>query len=340
MILGWIDQACESGARLVPACDALGITPRTIARWRKSGGRPDGRQGPKTEPQNKLSKRERKHLLDVANSPRFRDKSPKQIVPLLADQGVYIGSESTMYRVLRDHGQQSHRGRAKAPSSTRPREHCATGPNQVWSWDITYLKSPVRGEFFYLYLILDVWSRKIVGASVHRREDGLLAADLFRRVHTAENVEAHDMLCVHADNGGPMKGATLKATFDALGITPTYSRPKVSNDNPYSESIFRTVKYRPEFPAKPFESIAAAKRWVNTFVVWYNTKHLHSSIGFTTPNDRHQGKAPLVLLKRQRVYEQARKRNPSRWARHTRKWEAPKEVLLNSSTETRQRWAA
>ena len=139
---------------------------------------------------------------------------------------------------------------------------------------------------------------------------------------------------------GCKRRIVIECQKEVVAQHPTYSRPKVSNDNPYSESIFRTVKYRPEFPAKPFESIAAAKRWVNTFVVWYNTRHLHSSIGFTTPNDRHQGKAPLVLLKRQRVYEQARKRNPSRWARHTRKWEAPKEVLLNSSTETRQRWAA
>ncbi len=338
MILEWIEEACCAGARLEPSCKILGLNSRTIKRWRERGGGADGRHGPKREPANKLSPKERAQVLEVANSPRFRDKSPKQIVPTLADEGEYIASESSMYRVLREEGQQNHRGRAKAPSSPTPREHRATGPNQVWSWDITYLKAPIRGEFFYLYLILDIWSRKIVGAVVHEQEDGELAAQLFRQTTKAEDIDpdADDMLFVHSDNGGPMKGATLKATFDLLGVTPTYSRPSVSNDNPYSESIFRTVKHRPEFPKKPFESLEAAIQWVEVFIKWYNTEHLHSSISFTTPADRHSGAGDEILLKRQRVYENARKRNPNRWSKGTRNWVAPNIVFLNPSKETKE----
>ncbi len=337
MILKGVDEAQRAGARFEPACEIIGLSPRTLERWRKPKGRADNRHGPKTEPGNKLSAQERKQVLEVANSPRFRDKSPKQIVPTLADEGLYIASESTMYRVLREAGLQNNRGRAKAPSMLRPKEHCATGSNQVWSWDITYLRSPMRGEFYYLYLILDVWSRKIVGATVYEREEGEYASELFRQAVKVEGIEDTDKLFVHSDNGSPMKGSTLKATFDLLGVTPTYSRPQVSNDNPYSESVFRTVKYRPEFPKKPFESLEAATQWVEAFVKWYNTEHLHSSISFTTPADRHSGAANEILLKRQRVYEAARRQNPERWSKKTRAWRAPDVVFLNPSKETKKK---
>jgi hypothetical protein len=206
------------------------------------------------------------------------------------------------------------------------------GPNQVWSWDITYLRAPVVGMFFYLYLFVDVWSRKIVAHAVHECEDSELASELFESVVSEQRLEGVELV-LHQDNGSPMKGATLKATIERLGVIPSYSRPHVSDDNPYSESLFRTLKYRPHYPRKPFESLEEARRWVEDFVTWYNHEHLHSSIGFVTPLDRHDGNADAILAKRKAVYEQARQRHPERWSGKTRAWDAPMEVVLNPAKE-------
>jgi len=333
MILQLIEEAQAAGARLRPCCEVLGLDVRTIQRWRSHGIGDDQRHGPKTVPSNKLSDSECKELLAIANSQEFRNKSPKQIVPILADRKKYIGSESTLYRLLRAEGQQNHRGRAKPPTSKPPTEHRATGPNQVWSWDITYLRTPVVGMFFYLYLIMDVWSRKIVGYAVYECENSELASQLFESVIRDEDL-AGVHIVVHQDNGGPMKGATLKVTLEKLGCLASYSRPHVSDDNPYSESLFRTLKYRPNYPRKPFETIEIARRWVEDFVVWYNREHLHSAVGFITPEDRHDGSTEVIIARRLRVYEQARKRHPERWARNMRNWDAPREVFLNPSKET------
>lgn len=339
MILDLIAEAQAAGARLAPCCGVLGLDPRTVQRWRAQDVGDDGRHGPKTDPPNKLSDAERRRVLDVANSDEFRDMSPNQIVPTLADRGEYIASESSFYRVLREADQLEHRGRTKPPVSHPPREHCATGPNQVLSWDITYLRSPVVGMFFYLYLFIDVWSRKIVGLRVEHVEDGDLASELLVEICRRDDLDP-DGLVVHQDNGGPMKGATLKATMERLGILASYSRPHVSDDNPFSEALFRTLKYRPHFPRKPFESLEAARTWVADFVAWYNEVHLHSAIGFVTPAARHDGHAHEILEARHDVYELARRRNPKRWARHTRNWKAPHEVFLNPSQETRLQLAA
>ena len=172
--------------------------------------------------------------------------SPKQIVPKLADQGIYIGSESTFYRVLKEQQMINH----------RPNEHVADGPCQVWSWDITYLRSPVSGMFFYLYMIVDVWSRKVVAATVFEEESMDLSARLFTRACFTHGVQPEGLV-LHSDNGGPMKGSTMLATLQKLGVVPSFSRPMVSDDNPYSESLFRTMKYRPEYPSKPFENLGA-----------------------------------------------------------------------------------
>lgn len=333
-ILELIDEARAAGARLRPCCQVLGLDVRTVQRWRLRGGGEDRRYGPPQEPRNKLSAQERKALLSIANSPEFRDKPPKQIVPTLADRKTYIASESTFYRTLREEGLQHHRGRAKAPSSKPPAEYRATGPNQVWSWDITYLRAPVVGMFFYLYLFMDVWSRKIVAHAVYERECSTLASELFTAIIEAEGLDGAGIV-VHQDNGSPMKGATLKATLEKLGMLASYSRPHVSDDNPYSESLFRTLKYRPVYPKKPFESLEAAQAWVRDFVAWYNHEHLHSSIGFVTPAARHDGKAQAILAQRKHVYRLARERHPERWANQTRAWEAPQEVFLNPSKETR-----
>ena len=322
-----VDEALAAGARLCAICPILGLSIRTVQRWRCTGGGDDGRHGPNTVPKNKLSEAERKKVVDIANSPEFRDLSPKQIVPTLADRGEYCGSESTFYRVLHEQDMVKHRAKTRPPRP-RPRALRATGPNQVWSWDITYLRGPVRGAFFYLYLIVDVYSRKIVSFRVEDYECMELSSELIVWACAREGVE-RDQLTLHSDNGGPMKGATMLATLLVLGVVASFSRPRVSNDNPYSESLFRTLKYRPGYPSKPFESIDAARAWVTGFVRWYNCEHLHSAIRFVTPDDRHEGRDGEVLAKRKRVWESARKRRPERWSGSTRDWTPVGAVLLN-----------
>jgi putative transposase len=334
MILGWVDEARARGARLVRCCREVGLDARTLQRWRAQNVGEDRRYGPKSAPQNKLSAAERERVLKIANSPEYRDKSPKQIVPSLADQDTYIASESTFYRVLRDEEQLAHRGRAKPPVSRPPREHRATGPKQVFSWDITYLRSPVVGMFFYLYLFVDVWSRKIVGWRIERQESSELAAELLDELCATDRLDP-TRLVIHQDNGAPMKGATFKATMDRLGVTPSFSRPHVSDDNPFSEALYRTMKYRPFYPRTPFDSLEHARTWVARFVAWYNQEHLHSAIGFVTPAARHDGRDQAILKRRRRVYERARRRNPERWARTIRVWDAPTEVVLNPAKDHR-----
>ena len=329
MITKLIDDAAKAGARLERSCEVMGLSTRTLQRWCSQGECGfDRRFGSKTSPANKLSMAERNQVLEVANRPEHRDRSPKQIVPQLADEGVYIASESTFYRILKEEDALHHREPSRPRSHARPREHIATGPLQLWSWDITYLRSPVRGAFYHLYLVEDVWSRKIVGWAVHEEESMELSSQLIDETATRLGCE-RNQLVLHSDNGGPMKGATMLATLDQLGIIPSFSRPRVSDDNPYSESLFRTLKYRPEYPRGAFGSLEAARKWVAGFVAWYNTEHLHSAIGFVTPDDRHQARDKKIFAKRTRIYREARKRNPQRWSGKTRKWEHDEVVRLN-----------
>lgn len=328
MILGMIDEAVEAGARLESACELVGLTDRTVQRWREADIGDDGRAGPRTVPANAFTPAEKATVLNVMNSPEYRDLSPKQVVPRLADEGRYIGSESTIYRILRAEGLNAHRGRAKPRTVRTIDEHVATAANQVWSWDITYLLSSVRGRFYFLYLIVDVWSRRVVGFEVHEEESMELSAALVKKTCIVENVNPCGLV-LHSDNGGPMKGSTMLATLTMLGIVPSFSRPSVSDDNPFSESLFRTLKYRPEYPHKPFESIEQARAWVERFVAWYNTEHRHSGIRFVTPDERHRGREVAVLANRVRVYDRARRKNPNRWSCRTRNWSAISAVFLN-----------
>jgi transposase InsO family protein len=330
-ILALIDEARAAGARQKPCCAVVGINARTLQRWRAVDGGDDMRMGPKTEPANKLSAAERAVVLVIAASPEYCDKSPKQIVPNLADDGRFVASEATFYRVLREEGLLAHRGRQKPRTSNPPREHRATGPGQLMSWDITYLRAPVLGMFFFLYLYLDVWSRKIVGWRVEDRECGELASQLLRDICEREDLDEN--VVVHQDNGAPMKGATFKATMEKLGVTASFSRPHVSDDNPFSESAYRTLKYHPAYPHGPFDSLEAARAWVSAFVAWYNHEHLHSGIGFISPADRHEGRSDRILARRRAVYKTARRRNPARWSRDIRAWNAPSEVVLNPAKD-------
>ncbi len=326
-----IEEAVLAGARRGPACRLMGLSVRTVERWRV-GPDADARQGPHHRPANQLTPGERDTILAVVTSAAYRELSPHQIVPHLADAGRYLASESTIYRILREERLLQHRGRAKAPVRRPPRAHVATGPNQLWSWDITYLKTPVRGVFAYLYLMLDVWSRKIVGWAVHDEESAECAAALFLAICRADRLDPAGIV-LHADNGGPMKGATMVVTLERLGVLASFSRPGVSNDNPYSEALFRTLKYRPEFPTQPFADLGAARAWVEAFVRWYNTEHLHSAIRFVTPADRHAGRDTALLLARRAVYTRARRRTPARWSGALRNWTPIPVVRLNPEDE-------
>ena len=266
----------------------------------------------------------------------FRDLPPSQIVPILADARVYVASESSFYRIMREEKLLVHRGRAKAPRHSRPKEYVATEPNQVWSWDITYCRGPVRGRFYYLYLVVDVWSRKITGWAVHEEESEQLAAELIREAVLREGADGK-LLVVHTDNGGPMKGATMLATLQWLGIVPSFSRPRVCDDNPYSEALFRTLKYRPEYPRVAFESLEATRQWVKGFVGWYNEEHRHSAIRFVTPSQRHSGEEQRVLRRRKEVYEEVREQKPNRWTGGVRAWAPIGKVILNPVTRRSNR---
>jgi transposase InsO family protein len=337
MILRWIDEAHAQGARLEAACAVLGLRERTVQRWRVQGpeGGDDQRQGPKTPPANALSSEERQRILTTLRSARFRDASPKTVVPTLADEGIFLGSEATFYRVLRAHGELTHRGRTK-PRAPRPvPQHTARGRNQVWSWDITYLSTTVRGRFFFLYLIVDLWSRRIMGWTVQERECGEHAAAMVQQACREAKVE-RDTLILHADNGASMRGATLAVTLDKLGVRSSFSRPSVSDDNPYSEALFRTVKYVPWWPSQPFDTVEQARAWVERFVRWYNTEHLHSGIGFVTPQVRYDGQDAAQLSARRAVYERARQAHPTRWSGRVRSWAPSEEVSLNARPARRE----
>ncbi len=334
-MLGLVDEAMAAGARQSRCCEVIGLDVRTLQRWRKSKTGEDERRGPATEPANKLSPQEREEMLKVANSPLCRNLCPKQFVPLLVDQNFYLASESSFYRVLREAQQMKHRAATRKPSRARPRELEATGPNQVWSWDITYLRSSVAGMFYYLYLIVDVWSRKVVGWEIAEEQSMEISAALIQRTCEAENVPRRT-LALHADNGGPMKGATMLVALQRLGVMPSFSRPSCSNDNPYSESLFRTLKYRPEYPHRPFESLEQAEEWIEGFVAWYNGEHLHSGITYVTPAQRHEERDREILEHRRQVYEEARRRNPNRWSGKTRDWGRVERVRLNPEPEANQ----
>ena len=296
-------------------------------RWRKSTSG-DRRRGP-NRVYNKLSEAERQRIIEISCLPEFRDKHPKQIVPLLADRGIYVASETTFYRVLRENKLLAHRSSVSPPRHSKPKELTAVGPNQVWSWDITYLKSSVLGIFYYLYIVIDIYSRKIVAWRVAPYESAEISSAMIKRACFNEKVKKKQLF-IHSDNGGPMKAGTMLATLRRLGVLPSFSRPSVSDDNAFSEALFKTLKYRPFYPRKPFENVKQAELWVEDFVKWYNTEHLHSAIGFVTPECRHKGQDEAILEKRKQVYQEAFQKNPNRWIGKTpRGWDSVSYVTLN-----------
>jgi transposase InsO family protein len=326
-----IEEASQAGASRERACKELGVSLRTYQRWTQDGSiKEDGRpEAPRSEPANKLTPVERKRIVDTCNQEEYRSLPPSQIVPALVDKGVYIASEASFYRVLKEVDQLHRRGRAQGPRKvTKPKGYKATGPNQVWSWDITYLATVITGVFFRLYLVMDIYSRKIVGWEIHEAETAEHASVLIRKACLAEGINGEELV-LHSDNGSPMKGATMLATLQKLGVVPSFSRPSVSDDNPYSESLFRTLKYTPAYPSKPFDSLEAAREWVHSFVRWYNEGHRHSGIRFITPAERHSGKEREILVNREVIYAAAKERHPERWSGKTRNWSPVEEVWLN-----------
>jgi transposase InsO family protein len=334
MAIDLVNEAHAHGARKCKACELLGVTLRTLERWEKAGA-VDQRKGAQREVANKLTEEEKEMILITVNNPEYCDLPPCQIVPRLADKGIYIASESSIYRILREKRQLAHRGATAPAKRKRPMPHEATGPNQVWSWDITYLPSQVRGMYFYLYMIMDIFSRKIVGWSIHDTQDSEYAANLIRQACLDENVN-RDQLVLHSDNGSPMKGATMLAMLEKLGVVPSFSRPSVSDDNPFSEALFKTAKYHPTFPVTAkFEMISDARSWAIKFVAWYNNVHMHSGLKFITPAQRHTRDDVGIMRNRQYVYQMAKENHPERWSRCTRNWELPTTITLNANRKNR-----
>lgn len=327
-MLSLIKEACNAGARKKQACDIANISIRTIERWEKAKLLDDKRTQRIFKPVNKLSREERDHIINTSCSARFCDLSPCQIVPILADEGVYIASESTFYRVLKNEKMLAHRNRAKPKQNKRPRTLVATKSNQVWTWDITYLPTLIKGIHYYLYLAIDIFSRKIVGWYVSENESAQQASQFIETTCKLEHINKNQ-IALHSDNGKPMKGATMIATLERLGVAASFSRPSVSNDNPYSESCFKTLKYNRFYPDKPFDRLSEASSWVLDFVNWYNNHHRHSAIKYVTPSQKHSGQDIDILKQRNATYKAARVQAPQRWSKGTRDWRPITHVSLN-----------
>ena len=329
-----INEARENGARLKPACEELNISERTYQRWTKEGDvKKDQRPLIKRPiPKNKLSQEERNEVIKTVNSPKYADLAPSQIVPKLADEGIYLASETTIYKILKEEKMNAHRGRTSPPIKREPPTHIATDSNQVWTWDITWLNAVIKGQYYKLYLIIDMFSRLIVAYEVWEEEKAEHAEYLIRKATLSQGI-AGKPLVLHSDNGSPMKAATFQATLEKLGVQSSFSRPRVSNDNPYSEALFKTMKYRPKYPFNGFKSLDKARKWVDKFVKWYNKDHLHSGINFVTPYQRHYGLDKKIMENRIKVYEEAKAKNPERWSKEIRNWESPKYVSLNPIAE-------
>jgi transposase InsO family protein len=334
-----IKQACAEGARLQPARELAGIDPGSLRCWQGGDGPPHADRRPDAihpTPAHALTEAERAQIIEVANQPRFADAPPARIVPALADAGVHIASESSFQRVLRAHGQMNHRGRARPPRASRPpTTHLATAPRQVWCWDVTFLPTLVQGRWFSLSMILDIDSRKIVGFAVHATDSAHHAVQLAKRAALAEGLHGMDVTPVpHGDNGATIKATTVTAMLDWLGIKPSHSRPRVSDDNAFAEAFFRTAKYRPEFPANGFSDRDAARDWAARFVHWYNNQHRHGGIRYVTPAQRHDGQDKALLAARHELYQEARQRNPARWTGQTREWTPVTAVTLNPERDS------
>ena len=330
----FLREGLNAGASIKSVADLIGICSRTFRRWglalAAQGFSVDRRRGAPREVAHRFTPEERQRVIETINDPRFADLTPAQIVAILAEERIYVGSESTIYRIMRQEGLLNHRGRTRQPREPRDVPVLeATAIHQVLAWDITLLPGPMKGQFYYLYMVMDVWSRRILGLEVHERECSELASAFFDRICRDEGISKETAAILHSDNGAPMRSFTLAAKMAELGVSLSFSRPRVSNDNAYAESWFRTMKYHQSYPLRRFRDLLSVKAWVDGFVDWYNAEHRHSGIKYVTPNQRHYGQADAICAIRQQTYEEARQRQPQRWSRPPRDWSQPRVVSIN-----------
>jgi putative transposase len=311
-------------------CDALGFSRATYYRMTRIELYPVEKK--KQSSPRKLTIEEEIEVFLLLNSERFCDMAPGEIYATLLDESVYLCSPRTMYRILERNKQNIQRRQKESGSYARP-ELLATGPNQLWSWDITKFKGPKKWTYYYLYKIMDVYSRVVVGWMVAYRESAELAGRLINETCFRQNIK-RDQLTLHADRGSSMKSTTVGQLLADLGVTKTHSRPHVSNDNPYSESLFKTLKYRPDFP-ECFGCIEDARNFCRDFFNWYNKDHKHSGIAWLTPEDVHYGRVEEVVSKRQIVMDEVYLKNPERFVKGPSIVKKPdNQVWINKPTET------
>jgi putative transposase len=319
-----VELAFVTGRSL--ACRALGVARASLYRFLKPKQAQQRTERPK--PLRSLSQAERAEVLDVLHSERFVDQAPAEVYATLLDDGDYLCSTRTMYRILDAIGEvRDRRNQLEHPSYVKP-ELLATRPNEVWSWDITKLLGPAKWTYFYLYVILDIYSRYVVGWMVAHRESAALANRLIHETYEKQNI-VPKQLTIHADRGSSMRSKHVAMLLSDLGVTKTHTRPYNSNDNPFSESQFKTLKYRPEFPER-FGSLEDARAFLTEFFTWYNSEHKHSGIAFLTPETVHYGRAGEALAIRQETLSQAYERHPERFV-HKRPQtpQLPQEVWIN-----------
>jgi len=312
--------------RLSVLCTHIGVSQRTIQRWNLYGVN-DKRKGAEKQVVRKLTEQEREKIYGVACSEEYKDMNPHEVYNSLLDKGIYLASESSFYRILRERGAVTHRRETKEGTSRKkPDELKATAKNQVWMWDITWIKTGVQGLYYYAYVIEDLFDRSIVGWAIYENESDEHAKELFAQVTRKENSYPQ---FVHSDNGNAMKGITLVAFYYRLGIVPSFSRPRVSDDNPYIESFFKTLKYTCGYP-KFFSSIDHARKWFADFIDWYNKNHMHSGLQYVTPFQKRNGEHHVIFASRNGVIAEAKQKYPARWGkRATRKYLVPASEVLN-----------
>ena len=303
-------QPLAAQVGVAPACQALGVSRASFYRRQRST---PGHRQPRPTPARALCEAEREQILDVLAGPRFVDRAPAEVVATLLDEGHYLCSERTMYRILAaDQPVRERRNQREHPHYTKP-ELVATAPNQTWSWDITKLLGPTKWTYFYLYVVLDIFSRYAVGWMVADRENSALAGRLIEETCHKQGVQPQ-VLTLHSDRGAPMTSKCAAQLLADLGVTRSLSRPQVSDDNPFSEAQFKTLKYHPGFPGR-FHDITAAIAFCRTFFPWYNTEHRHGGIAMLTPDDVHHNRTRSVLEQRGRTLQAAWTRHPERFVR-------------------------
>ncbi len=312
------------------ACAVLNMSRAGFYRWNNPG-----EKKVRCMPALALSASERREVLSVLHEERFIDKAPQEIYAALLDENRYICSIRTMYRILEKEGEiKERRYQLVRPHYVKP-ELIAEAPNQVWSWDITKLKGPVKWTYYYLYVILDIFSRYVVGWMIAHRELAILARKLIKETMEKQLIKPGQLL-IHADRGSSMTSKPVAFLLSDLGVTKSHSRPSVSNDNPYSESQFKTMKYRPEFPDR-FGSIEDARAFCQTFFAWYNNEHYHSGLGLLTPYDVHYGRAADIIKAREEVLLSAYEKHPERFkGKIPKPMTVPKEVWINKPMVTHE----